>query len=88
MFNILDHFNNIIEFDCKNCGNHNEVDFNDFGTVEDFGSSSYERNMGLEVQHIFLSVVECSNCKEEHDLEITVVEYPMGAFDNENVEVR
>lgn len=88
MFNVLDHFNNIIEFNCKNCDNYNKIDFNDFATIEDFDSSSTERNMGPEVQHNFLSIIECSNCKEEHDLEIIVVEYPIGAFNYENIEIR
>lgn len=70
---------------CPYCGASNAIDFEDYITDE----SSYERQMGPEIEHSFLCEdYECESCGKQFTVEGSIHEYPVGAYDSEHIEVR
>ena len=69
--------------ECKKCGN--VVDFP--ANEADFDlSGSDERQMGIENTYSWNSSYECE-CKNEIEFDYEVWEYPVGAFNNDEVTI-
>ena len=70
---------------CPYCGSANSIDFEDYLTAE----SSYERQMGPEIEHCFdCEDYECINCRKVFRISGSIHEYPVGAYDSEEIRVR
>ena len=64
---------------CRKCNNDYKCSV--IINMEDIiDSSTYERNMGTEVQFNYEKIVDCKFCCNEILLEGTIVEYPIGAL--------
>lgn len=71
---------------CDNCGELFEIDVDDFSfdwQVE----SSEERGMGIESEYVSYENCECPTCNQENDIELHVWEYPVGAFNYQDIDV-
>lgn len=69
---------------CPHCGFGNIIDLEEYGT----GEHSYERQMGPEIEHLFLCEdYECGQCGELFTVSGSISEYPVGAYDSEHIEV-
>lgn len=70
---------------CPNCGSGNDIDFEDYITDE----CCYERQMGSEIEHVFICEdYECTSCGQRFTVEGSIHEYPIGAYDSEEIHVR
>lgn len=61
---------------CNRCSELYEVNSNDFEIFE----TPYERNMGVEIEYDFSTIIICDNCNERIDINIRGYEYPIGAY--------
>lgn len=70
---------------CPHCGEKNRVDLEEFI----YDDSSYERQMGAEVQHSFDSTdaLECSSCGKEFRISGIIYEYPAGTLETEEIKI-
>ena len=71
--------------ECPHCGGKNRVDLEEF--IDD--DSSYERQMGAEVQYSFDSTdaLECSSCGKAYRISGIVCEYPTGTLETEEIKI-
>ena len=70
--------------ECPNCGAQNGIDCEDYITDE----ISYERQMGPEIEHCFdCEDYECISCGETFHIHGSIYEYPIGAYDSEDIKV-
>lgn len=71
--------------ECPHCGGKNRVDLEDFI----YDASSYERQMGAEVQHSFDSTdtLECSSCGKAFRISGIICEYPAGTLETEEIKI-
>ena len=69
---------------CNKCGNIIKIDKDEL----DYESSSYERNMGPEVMYEFYGDYDCPECTNQIKFTIYGSEYPIGAFNYENYDIR
>lgn len=69
---------------CCECGNLIKIDKHDL----DFQTSSYERNMGSEVMYEFHGDYDCPVCGNSIRFSISGGEYPIGAFEYEDYDIR
>jgi len=70
---------------CPYCGAGNAIDFEDYLTDDLY----YERQMGSEIEHAFLCEDhECASCGKPFTVEGSIHEYPVGAYDSEEINVR
>lgn len=80
------HFGDSIFIRCNECGelfavDADELEFNwEGGEVED-------RSMGPENEYISVETCECPNCNDSKELTLHVWEYPLGAFNNQEIEI-
>lgn len=71
---------------CDNCGHSIEVDGDDIDwDWECIGSN--ERSMGTENQHIAEHYIDCPECGNEVHITFNVWEYPMGAYNNSDIDI-
>lgn len=71
---------------CDNCGHSIEVDGDDIDwDWECIGSD--ERSMGTENQHIAEHYIDCPECGNEVHITFNVWEYPMGAYNNSDIDI-
>ena len=70
---------------CPHCGEKNRVDLEEFI----YDDSSYERQMGAEVQHSFDSTdaLECSSCGKGFRISGIIYEYPAGTLETEEIKI-
>lgn len=69
--------------DCPHCGSPNRIDLSD-----DCSESSYERQMGEEILYEFdIEGCECSSCGKLFRVSGHISEYPVGAFDSEEIKI-
>ena len=69
---------------CPYCGSSNAIDLSDYGT----GDYEAERQMGVEIQHCFdCEDYECSECGHAFRVEGYINEYPVGAYNFEEINV-
>ena len=69
--------------DCPHCGSPNRIDLSD-----DCSESSYERQMGEEILYEFdIEDCECSSCGKLFRVSGHISEYPVGAFDSEEIKI-
>ena len=70
--------------ECPHCGARNGIDCEDYITDE----ISYERQMGSEIEHCFdCEAYECVSCGEAFHIYGSIHEYPVGAYDSEEIKV-
>lgn len=70
---------------CPYCGAANRIDFEDYLTDE----ISYERQMGAEIEHMFeCEYYECVACGKAFSVSGSIHEYPLGAYDSEEINIR
>lgn len=70
--------------ECPHCGAQNGIDCEDYITDE----ISYERQMGPEIEHYFdCEDYECISCGEMFHIHGCIHEYPVGAYDSEEIKV-
>lgn len=82
----------IIKLKCNNCQNDFEIDLKDYDLSWDVADSfdHGENGMGEEVHYESVIEVECPTCGEDKDpiiVTLSVWEYPVGAFNNQEIEV-
>lgn len=72
---------------CPYCGEEMEVDLEDYET--DTSSYEKENGMGPDIVYYFDSEdnVECPACEKRYQVTGWIREYPVGAYDSENVDV-
>lgn len=69
--------------ECPYCGGANNIDFSDYSY-----SYKYERRMGPEVDHSFeVDDWDCIECGKLFRMSGSIWEYPLGAYNYENIEV-
>lgn len=69
---------------CPHCGAANSIDFENYITDE----LSYERQMGAEIEHVFdCEDYECASCGKSFRVHGSIHEYPVGAYDSEEISV-
>ena len=69
---------------CPYCGSSNAIDLSDYGT----GDYEAERQMGVEIQHCFdCEDYECIGCGHAFRVEGYINEYPVGAYNFEEINV-
>lgn len=69
---------------CPHCGTNNAIDLADYST----GEYTSERQMGPEIQHCFdCEDYECIECGQTFRIEGYINEYPVGAYDFEEINV-
>jgi DNA-binding transcriptional MerR regulator len=75
------------EIECPYCKTNQEIDLEDFETDQ----SSYEKEngMGPDIVYSFDSEdnIECPNCHRKYQVTGWIREYPVGAYDSEDIEV-
>lgn len=73
---------------CPQCGKVQEIDLEDY--VYDQSSNEKEYGMGLDIVYSFDSAdsFECSNCGTIIHVEGWIREYPVGAYDSENIMIQ
>ena len=71
---------------CDNCGELFEIDVNDF-QFEWQVESSDERAMGPECEYVSYENFKCPSCGQDNDIELHIWEYPMGAFNDQDIDV-
>lgn len=69
---------------CSKCGTEESFDAEDADFVDSFGS---ERQMGTENGYVWKRNYECKGCKSDIEIHYEVVEYPIGAFNNDIVKI-
>lgn len=69
---------------CGQCCNIIKIDKHDL----DYETSSYERNMGPEVMYEFFGDYDCPECNTPILFTIYGSEYPIGAFNYENYDIK
>lgn len=70
---------------CPYCSEDNAIDFEDYITDE----YCYERQMGSEMEHVFICEdYECTSCGKKFTVEGSIHEYPIGAYNSEEIYVR
>lgn len=74
----------IMTITCDKCGHVNDIlaenaDFENTGVVE--------RQMGAENSYLWEDNFKCENCDNEIRVKYEVWEYPLGAFNNDSIEV-
>ncbi|MGQ3481758.1 restriction endonuclease [Paenibacillus sp. TY11] len=67
---------NDVFINCSCCDNIIRIEKYDF----ECETESYERNMGLEIEYLFFTTIECTTCTNEINISISGWEYPIGAF--------
>lgn len=67
---------NEIIIKCEKCGEIIAVSPDDF----DYEISTEERGMGEEITYFYVHDFQCENCYHDIRIEVTAVEYPVGAF--------
>ena len=67
---------------CPYCKAKNRMDLG-----EDWEITSSERQMGAETMYEFDLEVECDSCGKQFQVSGYICEYPVGAFNDENIEV-
>lgn len=72
---------------CPYCGEEMEVDLEDYET--DRSSYENENGMGSDMVYSFDSEdnIECTSCEKKYRVSGWIREYPMGAYDSEDVKV-
>lgn len=79
----LDHISLKRTISCPYCGAANNMDFED-----DCNSSSEERQMGPEITYFFdWEYCECVACQKKFRVHGYISEYPMGAYNYEEINV-
>lgn len=69
---------------CSYCGLCNVIDLSEYST----GDYMHERPMGVEIQHCFdCEGYECAECKHTFRVEGYINEYPIGAYNCEEINV-
>ena len=69
---------------CPYCGSSNAIDLSDYGT----GDYEAERQMGVEIQHCFdCEDYACIGCGHSFRVEGYINEYPVGAYNFEEINV-
>ena len=71
---------------CDNCGELFEINADDFAFNWEVESSD-ERGMGPECEYVSYENYECPSCKQDNDIELHVWEYPVGAFNDQDIYV-
>ena len=72
---------------CPNCKNVVSVDLGDY--IYDQSGTENENGMGLDIVYSFDSedTYECPKCKKTVRIEGWIREYPIGAYDSENINI-
>lgn len=69
---------------CPHCGHSNMIDLEEYG----ISSSSTERPMGPDVLHEFsCAEYECHGCGKQFRITGYISEYPLGAYEHEEINV-
>lgn len=69
--------------ECPYCGTANNMDFSDYSNT-----NTDERQMGPEVEHYFeVEDCECVECRKRFRVNGSIWEYPLGAYNYENINV-
>ena len=69
---------------CPHCGAANAIDLSDYSTED----CTTERQMGSEIQHCFdCEDYECIGCGHTFRVEGYINEYPVGAYNFEEINV-
>lgn len=71
---------------CDNCGELFEIDTNNFSFEWQIESGT-ERSMGPESEYVSHENSKCPFCKQYNEIELHVWEYPVGAFNNQDISV-
>jgi hypothetical protein len=70
---------------CNKCSKQHNFRANDADFDETSGS---ERQMGPENGYTWEYIFNCDQCENEIEIEYEVWEYPVGAFNNDQVEIK
>ena len=68
--------------ECPYCTTKHEIDF-----AEDCEESSEERQMGSEITYNFNLEYECSICKRKFGIHGYICEYPVGAYNDQQIKI-
>ena len=69
---------------CPHCGSANSIDLSDYST----GEYESDRQMGPEIRHCFeCDDYECTACGHTFRIEGYINEYPVGAYNFEEINV-
>lgn len=71
---------------CNNCGELFSFDADDMNFDWE-GSVVDDRGMGYEMEYDSQETCECPNCQSQIDLTLRVWEYPMGAFNYQDIDI-
>lgn len=71
---------------CNHCKELSDFDGDDF-FYEWEGGEVDERGMGPESEYISEETLQCKHCDQQFDIKFHVWEYPMGAFNYQDIEV-
>lgn len=71
---------------CNHCKEVSDFDADDF-TYDWEGGEVDERGMGPESEYISEETLQCKHCGQPFDIKFHVWEYPMGAFNYQDIEV-
>jgi len=72
---------------CDECGELFEIGKNQFCFEWEGGVEDYDRGMGEEYKHEAQEYCNCPYCDNQIDIKLQVWEYPIGAFNMQNIEV-
>lgn len=71
--------------ECPYCGCKNMIDLSDFETSQ----TSSERPMGSDILHEFwCEEYECSGCNRAFEVKGYISEYPLGAYEHEEINIK
>lgn len=69
---------------CEHCDHVNEISAEEADFENSYGG---ERQMGPENGYLWEHDFNCENCENEIKVKYEVWEYPVGAFNNDNIEI-
>lgn len=81
------HSDDSILIRCNNCDELFELGVDQLCFDWEGGVEDYDRGMGEEYRHESVESCNCPNCNHQIDLTLQVWEYPVGAFNMQNIEI-
>ena len=75
----------LLEIKCEACNSIFEIDLEDYDLSWEVVESE-ERGMGTELHHQAVLDIECPDCEAPITLTLNVWEYPMGIFNNDEID--
>ena len=75
---------------CPHCGTQHEVDLEDFIYDETCNESRFDDDMGPDIVYSFDSEdgLECEHCRKQFKVSGWIREYPIGAYDSEDIDIQ